>query len=97
MEQDPTLRILVKLWRSCGRSDQVKDLLGRVVGVAQRSQLSVCQRLGKREAISPVQMDVVVNEWREPLDVFRLNQYAGYTKLVQRQAHVARVPQDDRI
>ncbi len=34
MEQDPTLRILVKLWGSYGRSDQVEDLLGWVVGVA---------------------------------------------------------------
>ena len=42
-------------------------------------------------------MDVVVNERRKPLDVFRLNHFAGGTKLVQRQAHVARVPQDDRV
>ena len=39
-------------------------------------------------------MNVMVNERREALNVFRLNQYAGGTKLVQRQAHVARVPQD---
>jgi hypothetical protein len=36
-------------------------------------------------------MDVMVNERREPLDVLRLNHFAGGTKLVQRQAHVARV------
>jgi hypothetical protein len=37
MAQDRLLKILVKLWRSCGRGDQVKDLLGRVIRVAQWS------------------------------------------------------------
>ena len=46
---------------------------------------------------APVEMDMVVNEWRKALNVFRLNKHACGTKLVQRQAHVARVPQDDRV
>ena len=44
-----------------------------------------------------IKMDVVVNKRREALDVIRLNQYPGGTKLVQCQAHVACVPQHDRV
>ena len=57
----------------------------------------MCQWLGKRKAVAPVQMDVVVNKRREALDVFWLDSHARGAKLVQRQAHVACVPQHDRV
>jgi len=77
---------------SGGRGNEVKDLFSWIVGITQRAQLSMCQRVGKREAISPVEMDVMVNQRREALNVFGLNQHAGGAKFVQRQAHVARIP-----
>jgi len=42
-------------------------------------------------------MDVVVRQRGEPLEVVRIDPHAGSPKLIQRQAHVARVPQDDRV
>ena len=42
-------------------------------------------------------MDVVVHKRREALDVFWVDSHARGAKLVQRQAHVACVPQHDRV
>jgi anaerobic glycerol-3-phosphate dehydrogenase len=40
---------------------------------------------------------MLVNQWRESLDVVRIDPHARGPKFVQREAHVARVPDHDRI